>query len=162
MKTIFVGIGGVDLSDNPDEMLKTMALGSCVAVIIRDPFSNLTGMVHVALPEASINLDKAQKLPGFFADTGITLLMNLLKKKGLKTVVPRLIVKIAGGSQVMDSSNNFNIGKRNILAVKKMLWKFGMAPKAEDTGGDISRTVSIICGTNDLLINVPGRDLYKI
>lgn len=162
MKTIYVGIGGIELTVNPDEMLKTMALGSCVAVVIRDPFSELTGMVHVALPEAAINLDKAKNLPGFFADTGIALLVDLLKKNGLKTVAPRLIIKIAGGSQVMDSSNNFNIGKRNVLAVKKILWKFGMAPKAEDTGGEISRTVSILCGTNDLIINVPGRDVYKI
>ncbi|GAB1483919.1 hypothetical protein MASR2M78_27360 [Treponema sp.] len=50
-------------------------------------------------------------------------------------------VKLAGGASVMDSGGFFDIGKRNILAVKRILWKSSLGPLAEDTGGSSSRTV---------------------
>lgn len=43
----------------------------------------------------------------------------------------------------MDPGGFFDIGKRNILAAKRILWGSSLGPVAEDTGGSISRTVSI-------------------
>ena len=34
MKTIMLGIGDYGSTKNPDEQLKTMALGSCVAILL--------------------------------------------------------------------------------------------------------------------------------
>ena len=35
-------------SGQPDAILKTFALGSCVAIVLLDPATRVIGMVHVA------------------------------------------------------------------------------------------------------------------
>ncbi len=162
MKTIMLGIGDFGSTNVLTEQLKTMALGSCVAIIIMDPVTKLIGMDHIALPESSVNKDKSLKDPGYFADTGIPKLIAEMKRKGMKTPGPKLFIKLVGGAKVMDSNNTFNIGKRNVIAIKKILWKFGMGPRATDVGGNISRTVSVDVETGTVKINAPGQDVYTI
>ena len=138
---IDIGIGQLEVSSRPEDELKTYALGSCVAVVIWDKVHKVGGMVHVALPESSINMEKASTQPGYFAHTGIE---ELLKKFRAKGGDPRTsVTKITGGSRIMDENNTFDIGRRNILAVKRYLWKYRMGVVNEDTGGKISRTVSL-------------------
>ena len=43
----------------------------------------------------------------------------------------------------MDPKGIFDIGKRNVLAIKRSLWRSSLGPIAEDTGGTTSRTVSM-------------------
>ncbi len=50
MTDLLVGIGGIEVSCNPDVTILTMALGSCVAIVACDPATGATGMAHVALP----------------------------------------------------------------------------------------------------------------
>jgi chemotaxis protein CheD len=72
------------------------------------------------------------------------------------------IIKMTGGAKVMDPNNLFNIGDRNVLAIKKNLWKYGMGPVAEDTGGQISRTVEGFVDTGKIVISSPGRSNWEI
>jgi chemotaxis protein CheD len=53
----------------------------------------------------------------------------------------RLIVKAAGGAQLMDQHKIFNIGERNFLILRKILWKNNILMKNSDVGGMLSRTV---------------------
>ena len=53
----------------------------------------------------------------------------------------------------MDKNQRFDIGKRNVLAIKKALWKRQLGTIAEDTGGEISRTVSIQVSTGELVLS---------
>jgi chemotaxis protein CheD len=41
----------------------------------------------------------------------------------------------------MNDKGAFNIGKRNQLIFKKILWKSGLMVHAEETGGTVPRTV---------------------
>jgi chemotaxis protein CheD len=54
------------------------------------------------------------------------------------------------------------IGKRNILAVKKILWGYGLAPLAEDVGGSISRTVSVSVKTGEVTLSSPARGQWNL
>lgn len=164
---IIVGVGEIGVSNRPGYMIKTFALGSCVAVIMYDLKSHVVGMVHIALPDSNIDPIKAQEKPGYFADTGIPTLIQKINKlrynynnKGISN--KGIIVKIAGGSNIMDPNNRFNIGKRNILAVKKVLWSYGMGPLSEDIGKDYSRTVTVIVDTGEVIISSPGKPCWKI
>ena len=143
MNAIILGIGDYGITQNPNEVLKTMALGSCVAIIIMDVQTHMIGMAHIALPDSRVNKSKALEQPGYFADTGIATLLKKMKARGMKNSRSKLIVKLVGGSSMIKNNSSFNIGKRNILAVKKVLWKYGMGAKSEDIGGFISRTVSV-------------------
>lgn len=136
-----VGIGEWKVSRNPEDVLKTYALGSCVAVITYDQQTKVAGMIHIALPEAKVNEDKAARLPGYFADTGLPMLIQDMEKNG--AIKRNIRVKVTGGASIMDENRNFDIGRRNTIAVKRFLWKNGLGVIREDTGGNKSRTVAV-------------------
>lgn len=157
-----IGVGEFDATSTPGTGIRTFGLGSCVAVMILDPKTRCVAMSHVALPESSICREKAARLPGHFADTGVPALLEAMKKAGADGKPRSFIVKLAGGANVMDPNNTFNIGKRNVLAVKKALWKFGMGAVAEDVGDRISRTVTVDVDTGTVRITSPMRDAWEI
>jgi len=64
MNVIYVGVGEYAASKTPGEIVKTLALGSCVAVVILDAKNKSVGLLHVALPESSINKKRAEERPG--------------------------------------------------------------------------------------------------
>ncbi|MFA7330161.1 MAG: chemotaxis protein CheD [Candidatus Delongbacteria bacterium] len=157
MNTLYAGIGELVVSKSAQDELKTMALGSCVGVILLDPVNRIAGLVHVALPEASINPERAQRKPGSFADTAIPALLAEVRRLGWNGQ-SRVIIKLAGGATILDANNTFNIGKRNLLAVRKALWEHRLAPLAEETGDSISRTVVVSIATGKVRISTPGRE----
>ncbi len=142
MGVINIGIGEWAVSNDPAETLKTYALGSCVAVMIYDTKLSIAGMIHIALPDSTVDEGRARQLPGYFADTGIPVMIEEMKKRG--AVRGNVWVKLAGGASLMDPNGFFDIGKRNILAAKRILWGSSLGPVAEDTGGSMSRTVSLV------------------
>lgn len=146
-----IGIGEYAVSSDPADTLKTYALGSCVAVMAWDRVNKIAGMIHVALPESKINPAKAELKPGYFADTGVPLMLRDMKKKGAD--VRKLIIKLAGGSSIMDANRKFDIGKRNVIAIKRFLWKNGLGVVKEDVGGEISRTVAMEVGTGEVVLS---------
>jgi chemotaxis protein CheD len=119
-------------------------------------------MVHIALPESAINPAKALTKPGYFADTGIPALIREMMALGCTGGPKQMVAKIAGGSKIMDPKNVFNIGNRNILAIKKILWKYGVSPRSEDVGGTMSRTVSVNAQTGKISLSSPGRADWSI
>ena len=78
----YIGVGEFTTSKTPGDIIKTLALGSCVAVVLLDPKQRAVGMLHVALPDSSINKKRRQERPGMFADTGVPVLMREMIKLG--------------------------------------------------------------------------------
>jgi len=153
MTQINVGIGELAVSNNPEDHIKTFGLGSCVAVIVLDPKARAVGLIHIALPDSSINQEKAKKLPGYFVDTGIPHLLDKMARLGCHPKGKGFAIKLIGGAQVMDPNNRFNIGKRNLLAIKKSLWSMQLAVSAEEVGGNVSRTVDLNVKTGRVTIS---------
>jgi chemotaxis protein CheD len=140
MSNLVVGIGDCQVSKDPTHTIITYALGSCIALAIYDPVVKVGGLLHYLLPESKLDLEKAARNPFMFADTGIPALFH--KVYALGAVKQRLCVVVAGGAQVTESET-FQIGKRNQLAMKKILWRAGVLVHHEETGGSSSRTVRI-------------------
>jgi chemotaxis protein CheD len=162
MSDIILGIGDFGASNTPGSLVKTFALGSCVAVVLLDPKNRAVGMVHIALPDSSINEAKGRERPGYFADLGLPLLLQEMIRYGSAARGRGLTVKLVGGASIMDNNDTFNIGKRNVLAIKKILWSFGMGAVAEDVGGNHSRTVSVSVNTGKVLVSCPGRGQWEV
>jgi len=141
MKTLVIGISDCQVSAEPDAELVTYALGSCIAVSVWDPLRRIAGLLHFMLPESSLDAHKAEANPCMFADTGIDRLFRTACEKGAER--RRLVVRLAGGAQVLDPQGVFNIGKRNYLAARKLLWKYGILIASEAVGGEVSRTVRL-------------------
>jgi chemotaxis protein CheD len=149
-----VGVGDCKVSNAAGSTLATYALGSCIAVAIHDPVAAVGGLLHFMLPESSLNPGKASQNPFLFADTGIPLLFHAAY--GLGAEKCRLVVRAAGGAQVMNDNGVFNIGKRNHLALRKILWKAGVMIHAEETGGTESRTVRLDVASGRFWVCGPG------
>jgi chemotaxis protein CheD len=160
MKPLVVGVGEGGVSRDPDAMLVTYALGSCVAVMLHDPVAKVAGMVHYMLPESSMSREKSDAQPWMFADTGISHLLRATLEQGAEK--RRLVISAAGGAQIMNDNSMFNIGKRNCLALRKALWKFGLIAHAEETGGTVARTVRMEVGSGRVWLQAPGGEPREI
>jgi chemotaxis protein CheD len=141
MSIVIVGIGEYAISDKHHETLKTYALGSCVACIAYDKIKKIAGLIHVALPDSEIIKEKSLILPGYFADTGISIFLKKMSEKGAE--IKNISVKLVGGANVLNTDNNFDIGNRNAAAIKKILRGYHLTVEAEDIGGSIARTCGI-------------------
>ncbi len=160
MRQLVVGVGEGGVSRDADTVLVTYALGSCVAVMMHDPVAGVAGMVHYMLPESSMVIERSNLRPWMFADTGISSLLRAAQEQGADK--RRLIIFAAGGAQVMDDGGVFNIGKRNCLALRKALWKFGLVAHAEETGGTVARTVRMEVGTGRVWLQAAGQETREM
>lgn len=154
MNQLTVGISDCKVTTDPDSVLVTYALGSCIAVAVHDPVSSVSGLLHYMLPEASLDRDKAAQNPFMFADTGISRLLKEVCERGGKR--NRLLVCLAGGAQTLKDHELFQIGKRNHLAARKLLWKEGLLVKSEAVGGEVSRTVRLETSTGRVSVRESG------
>jgi chemotaxis protein CheD len=153
---IAVGVGDMKVTADTQETLATYGLGSCIGVAIWDPVCHVGGLLHFMLPESQSDPEKARQNPSLYADTGIPILFKSAYKLGADK--RRLLVRVAGGAQVLDGESVFNIGKRNYLALKKIFWKAGVMIHAEEVGGTVSRTLRLEVGSGKLQLQEAGQE----
>lgn len=156
MTSLVVGISDCKVSKDADSVLITYALGSCIAVVMHDAAAGVSGLLHYMLPDASLDPAKAAANPCMFADTGIAELLRRVLALGANK--KKLSVRIAGGAQVVSGHELFQIGRRNSLAARKLLWKEGLLLAGEAVGGEVSRTVRIEVATGRTAIREGGID----
>lgn len=157
MSTVVVDIADFQVTGDPVASVITYSLGSCIGVSIWDPVAKVGGILHYMLPESNLSPDKAKSNPSMFCDTGIPQLFRAAYKLG--AAKKRLVVKVAGGSQLLDDNGTFNIGKRNYLALRKIFWKNGVMIDAEDVGGSVSRTLKLNIGTGAVTIKSRNQEV---
>ncbi len=146
-----IGIGEWTISDNPEDKIITYALGSCVALIVYARNHNIGAMAHIALPSSQIDPARADTQPAYFADRAVQLVLDAFASRNIPPKA--LEIKLVGGAQMLDPNGVFDIGRRNVLEIKKLLWQNMLAPRAEDVGGSISRTVSLFIRDGTTLIS---------
>ena len=150
-----VGIADMKISTVPDDVIVTYAIGSCMGIYACDRKAGVGGVLHVMMPEARINVEKAGANPFMFVDTGLPRFIDELKKLG--ALPSQLTVKIAGGAQLGNGTNNgYNVGKCNDTAVREMLGKMGLKIESGDTGGASTRTMYAEAGTGKVTLNTAG------
>jgi len=156
---VVVKIADAKISSSPNEVIVTYSLGSCIGVCLHDRISKIGGMLHFQLPESKLNAERALVKPFMFADTGFNLLFDSLLAAGAKKKY--LKVKIAGGASMKGGPEAFEIGKRNYLALRRLLWKKGLMIAAEDVGGNVPRTLYLDIESGSLLVKA-GRSQREI
>jgi chemotaxis protein CheD len=151
-----VGISEMFISQDPNDVIVTYSLGSCIGVAVYDRFIKAGGMVHCMLPLSKISPDKALKKPCMFADTGVTMLLQEMFNLGATR--SNIIVKVAGASSLLDEKGLFKIGERNYTVLRKILWKNNLLISAEDVKGTASRTMTLYMDTGITTIKKGGRE----
>jgi chemotaxis protein CheD len=125
-----------------EDVLVTVGLGSCVAIMLHDPAAKVGGLAHILLPSPA--LAKRDANPAKFPQTAVPLLVELMAAQGAS--VRRMIARLAGGASMFASlapSGTIQMGERNVVASRQVLNQAGIALVAEAVGGDYGRTVRL-------------------
>lgn len=151
-----VNVADMKSSANREDTLVTYALGSCLGITLYDPVACVGCMLHTMLPQSSIDPRKADDNPYMFVDTGVPELFRECYRLGGRK--ERLVVKVAGGACAhgCEQDDYFQIGRRNFVIFRKLLWKNGVLLTAHDVGGSHSRTLTLHMDTGDVLLKVDG------
>lgn len=160
-EVVKVGIAQMDIVKVP-KTIRTSGLGSCVGVVIYDESTKVAGMVHVMLPDSSLGRTETVNVAKF-ADTGVSALVDILKREGAKSF--KLKAKIAGGAQMFQftsDKDSMRIGPRNVEAVKAQLKKLNIPIVAEDTGGNSGRTIEFNPNTAKLNVRTVNQGVSEI
>ena len=139
MSNITVGISDWKICGLSDVLI-TYALGSCVGTCIVDTAAGVAGLSHIMLPDSTVVKDSKTLNRMKFADTALPDMVNAMIKKGAN--IHRMQAKIAGGALMFAAnSSQFNIGERNVAAVKKTMAQLKIPIIASDVGLNYGRTV---------------------
>ncbi len=151
---IVVQVSDARVSQDPQDVLVTHSLGSCIGVCLFDPVAHCAGMLHFQLPSSSIDAGRAQATPCMFADTGMAILLRDLTALGAQP--RRMQVQLAGGAEILDDKGLFCIGKRNHTAIRKILWQRGLLLSAENVGGSEPRTLYLHVADGTTIVKSRG------
>lgn len=141
-----VSVADMKLSNDPEEVIVTHGLGSCLGLAVYDSTARVGGILHVMMPSSTSNPAKAKSNPYMFVDTAVPRFFDELQSAGASR--NRWAVKVAGGTRANGrASDHFQIGKKNYVMLRKVLWKGGVLIDAEDVGGSVARTMYLDIGT---------------
>lgn len=153
---VVIGVADYAVSKNPDAQLITYALGSCIGVTIYDPETKVGGMLHFMLPDSKTSSEKAKAMPAMFADTGVPMLFKEAYALGAQK--ERLIVCAAGGAEVLTDDGHFKVGSRNRTILRKLFWKNNILLAGDETGGTISRTLTLSMTDGRITVRSQGKE----
>ena len=160
MSDLIIGISDIKVSNGMQDVLVTYALGSCIGIVVFDPIAKVGGMLHYMLPDSNLDQNKAKENPAMFADTGIPLLFKTCYKLGAEK--KRMLVKVAGGASILDDTNYFRIGQKNIMAMRKIFWKNNVMIDKEDTGANYNRTLRLDMSTGKVFVRSSGGEMKEL
>lgn len=158
-RRMLVGVGEMQISDRPGDILIAPALGSCVAVCLYDPEAVVGGIVHFMLPDGAVDASRAQDTPCLFANVALPFFFNRAYESGVQK--HRMIVKSAGGAQFREDRDFFAVGRRNINMMRRVLWQNGIPLVAEKVGGSVSRSLFLEIGTGRVWLQ-SGREEIEL
>ena len=87
---------------------------------------------------------------------GLALLIKKIEQLGANK--HRLSVKVAGGSEMNNNLKGFDIGKRNGLAIRKLVWRHHLFLDAEDRGGYSPRNLYLDVEDGSVTMRCNGQE----
>jgi chemotaxis protein CheD len=125
-----------------DDVLVTVGLGSCVAIMLHDAEARIGGLAHVLLPSPS--LTRADGNPAKFPQSAVPRLLELMLAEGARP--ERVTGRLAGGASMFAAlapPGTIQMGERNLVAARQALSSNGIRLIGEAVGGDFGRTVRL-------------------
>lgn len=124
------------------DILVTIGLGSCVAIVLHDAEARVGGLAHILLPAPS--LSRRDDNPAKFPQTAVPKLIELMVARGASP--RRLTGRLAGGASMFAAlapAGTIQMGERNVVASRQVLRTAGVPIVGEAVGGDFGRTVRL-------------------
>lgn len=124
------------------DVLVTVGLGSCVAILLHDPEARVGGLAHVLLPSPA--LSRFDGNPAKFPQSAVPRLLQLMSAEGARP--DRISARLAGGASMFAAlvpPGTVQMGERNLVAARQALNAHGVPLIGEAVGGDFGRTVRL-------------------
>ena len=146
-REVLVRVADLQVARDPD-VLVTVGLGSCVAIVLYDGAAKVGGLAHVLLPSPGLSRQDAN--PAKFPQTAVPRLVELMAQAGASP--RRITARLAGGASMfaaLAAPGTIQMGERNVVASRQALNAQGIPLVAQAVGGDYGRTVRLLvaCGT---------------
>ena len=138
------------------DVLVTLGLGSCVAILLHDRQARVGGLAHVLLPEPALARDRHNSAK--FATTAVPMLLEELGGMGARN--GRIEARLVGGASMFTSlmvPGALNMGERNIRAAREALRRAGIPLLGEAVGGDFGRSVRFSVAEGRTVVSSVGR-----
>jgi chemotaxis protein CheD len=127
-----------------DEVLVTVGLGSCVAIMLYDPEAKVGGLAHILLPSKA--LTRQADNPAKFPQSAVPALLERMVAAGANP--RRITARLAGGASMFSQlapPGTIQMGERNLVATRQALSAQNVPLTGEAVGGDFGRTVRLHC-----------------
>lgn len=127
-----------------DEVLVTVGLGSCVAIMLYDPETRIGGLAHILLPSRA--LTRQADNPAKFPQSAVPALLERMVAAGANP--RRITARLAGGASMFSQlapPGTIQMGERNLVATRQALSAQNVPLTGEAVGGDFGRTVRLHC-----------------
>lgn len=150
---VHVAMGALAVSLDQKHVLETF-VGSCVALCLFDPYAKVAAMAHVMLPEGNKKPSSNPNDSGKYADQAVENLLKIIVQNGGK--LGRIRAKMAGGANMFTHERGtalFNIGEKNVQALRKFLKLHGVPIISEDVGLNYGRKVEFNVKSGDLVVS---------
>ena len=138
------------------DVLVTLGLGSCVAILLQDARAGVMGMAHALLPEPSLSRNGVN--PYKFATTAVPALVAEMKALGAHP--ERMEARLVGGAAMFAAlmvPGTLNMGERNVRAARAAMAEAGIPIRAEEVGRDHGRSVRMRLGAGNTVVTSVGR-----
>lgn len=145
--------------------LVSTVLGSCVAVTMCVPGRGIGAICHAFLPD-SASFQNSAREPQVcrYVDTALENMFSSLMK--LRVDPQDIVVKVFGGATGLmggaERTNLYDIGGRNVRAVRQWLMGHGLPIAKSQVGGCQGRKMHFLSHTGDVwvkLLSRSGREL---
>jgi len=113
-----------------DVLLRSMAIGSCIAITAYDPKTKNAGLAHIMLPDEAPEKSHDKNK---YAINGIEQMLRQMTESG--SVIDDIEACLVGASNVLQKEDN-NICKNNIRSVVAILAEKNIPVKASALGGN--------------------------
>ena len=131
-----------------DQLLTTVGLGSCIAIVLFAPRQRLAALAHCMLPTRQDDDDAVAK----FADSAVPALVTLLQSQGASG--PFAAALVGGASMFPGVSSAFvsDIAGSNVRAARSALAAAGVPLRIEEVGGHVGRSVPVDPATQRVMV----------
>lgn len=149
---ITVGVGDLKITQAPNA-LKTL-LGSCIGIVLHDPFNKIGGLLHIMLPKKNGHDVKITK----YANTGLPYFIHhMVTHAGASR--GSLYAKIFGGAKMFETNDLLNIGESNEIEVRRILKEEGIKIVSAKTGGTKGYNIVFDTDTGEVTCRIFGESV---
>jgi len=152
--SLSVGIGEYLIASTPSS-LSTWALGSCISVILYDPFKKVGALSHCMLPEPPSPSESDNK----YVSIALPNMVHDLERLGINRL--NLHAAVIGGANIFGFSGKFDIGRRNVSKAIKILNEYKIPIDILDVGGNKGRNVVFLLSTGEIFVSYTTKNVFR-